>query len=52
MEAAVGAGRTAAAPHLLNLVPDERFEDLAGILLDPATNGDVKAFLRRHPQPG
>lgn len=39
------AGRTAAAPHLLNLVPDERFEDLAQILLDPATNGDVKDIL-------
>lgn len=38
-------GRTAAAPHLLNLVPDERFEELATILLDPATNGDVKDIL-------
>lgn len=38
-------GRTAAAPHLLNLVPDERFEDLATILLDPSTNGDVKDIL-------
>ena len=38
-------GRTAAAPHLLNLVPDDRFEALAGILLDPATNGNVKDIL-------
>lgn len=38
-------GRTAAAPHLLNLVPNERFQDLAAILLDPATNSDVKDIL-------
>ncbi|MCE9520484.1 MAG: hypothetical protein K8R87_13135 [Verrucomicrobia bacterium] len=35
-------GRTAAAPHLLNLVPDERFTALADILMDPTTNGEVK----------
>ncbi|HEY2572526.1 MAG TPA: hypothetical protein VGH65_00610 [Verrucomicrobiaceae bacterium] len=38
-------GKTAAAPHLLNLVPDERFEDLAKILLDPSSNTDVKDIL-------
>ncbi len=38
-------GRTAAAPHLLNLVPDDRFESLARILLDPATNNHVKDIL-------
>ncbi len=39
------SGKTAAAPHLLNLVPDERFEVLSDILLNPATNGDVKGIL-------
>ncbi len=38
-------GRTAAAPHLLNLVPDERFDALTDILMEPATNGDVKGIL-------
>jgi hypothetical protein len=38
-------GKTAAAPHLMNLVPDERFESLADLLLDPATNDDVKGII-------
>jgi hypothetical protein len=38
-------GRTAAAPHLLNLVSDEHFGRVADIMLDPRTSTEVKDIL-------
>lgn len=35
-------GKTAAAPHLMNLVRDENFGDISRLLLDPETNPQVK----------
>lgn len=39
------SGRIAAAPHLLNLVTDERFNPVSDILMNPATNNEVKSIL-------
>lgn len=39
------AGKLAAAPHMVNLVPDARHAALAGLLLNPQTSSGVKQIL-------